>query len=43
VRERKNSGSDQDDKLDSSAMPNNKLKAAEVMLPIEAEWDSDDE
>jgi hypothetical protein len=40
---KKKSGSDQDDKLDSSAMPNNTLKAAEEMLPIEADWDSDDD
>ena len=41
---KKNAGDNQDDELDAGgAAPNNTLERAEAMVPVEADWDSDDD
>ncbi len=40
---KKNAGDKQDDELDGSAAPKNTLKTVEAMVPVEADWDSDDD
>ena len=37
--EKKNAGSNEDDKRDGSAAPTDTLQKGEAMMPIEADWD----
>ena len=39
--EKKNAGSNEDDKRDGSAAPTDTLLTAEAMMPVEADQDSD--
>ena len=41
---KKNQGDNQQhDELDDSTGPNDRLDAAEALVPVEADWDSDDD
>ncbi len=40
---KKNAGDNQDDELDGSAAPKNTLETAEAMVPVEVDFDSDDD